>query len=270
MTLRQNNIITRGFMVVLMGIFFIGLTPFAHAETTPTANKYTTPTTEIPNADGVFTSYCQLHNETYAAASTKRCAVASTTGRALAQAEDVGPFMCGVCADCIENGTCQLSDTIIVAGNVTNFLLGLVGSIALLLFVLGGLAFLISRGEQKYREIGTRLIRTAVIGIILSLGAVLMLRTVISTLTSGSSGGGSVNGVICDDNNNGTTCGDNMRCSAGSCLLGCDIIQAEKIQTDPLVSYACVDESAYPGADCVSNQCGSQNTLRCCNTDPID
>lgn len=68
---------------------------------------------------------------------------------------------------CRDSGTCQLSDLMTLAVNVSKIILGLCGSLALLFIVYGGIVFLISGGSREQVEKGKRIIRGAVIGLVL-------------------------------------------------------------------------------------------------------
>ncbi len=75
----------------------------------------------------------------------------------------------GTCAAGQEGrcGNYTLNDATQLMVNVANYILGIVGSLALLMFVIGGFMFLISAGSSKSVEKGKQIIIGAVIGLII-------------------------------------------------------------------------------------------------------
>jgi hypothetical protein len=78
-----------------------------------------------------------------------------------------GPLMSSVSSSCQELGNCELSDFLKVGIWVTQFILGIVGSLALLMFIYGGFTWLISAGNPKSVETGKNIIIGAVAGLAL-------------------------------------------------------------------------------------------------------
>jgi len=66
---------------------------------------------------------------------------------------------------CQASGECQLNDFIQLAVNAAGWMLGIVGSLALLMFVYGGVMFLISAGSSERVTQAKGIILGAVIGI---------------------------------------------------------------------------------------------------------
>ncbi|MBI2484630.1 hypothetical protein HYW18_00520 [Candidatus Uhrbacteria bacterium] len=192
------------------------------------------------------------------AAEAPRC---STYG-----ADVVGPFMKDTCRVCYDEGVCTLADVMVVLGNVAQFIFGIVGSLALLLFVVGGIYWLTSRGEKEGIQKGRQYFWAATVGLVISFSAYLILNTVVNVLTSGAPGS-APGGIACDGTNNGVVCGENSECYAGQCQDLCAITNLQARETDPLAGYSCVDPAAYasfPGA-CVPNRCGEDTTVSCCD-----
>jgi len=210
--------------------------------------------------------HCARHIVLYQqAGSEKRCGEGSLT-QILAQSDDYGPFLCGVCQTCIDDGTCTLTDTMIVVGNVGNFLLGIVGALALLVFVIGGILILVSQGEKGRIDKGKKFIFASAIGVAITLGSVLILRTLLNVVTSGSPGTGSNAGVVCDDTNTGATCGVASVCSNGTCVGRCELQQTQALQTNANASYSCVDPEIYENATCLTGLCPGGSDNVCCDT----
>lgn len=69
--------------------------------------------------------------------------------------------------DCRVEGNCSLTDLIRLGTNIFQFVLGIVGSLALLAFVYGGILFLFSGGNTDMIEKGKSTLKGATIGLII-------------------------------------------------------------------------------------------------------
>lgn len=67
--------------------------------------------------------------------------------------------------DCRESGDCQVNDFIVVAVRASEIILGIVGSLALLMFIYGGVIFLISAGNSEKVSQAKQIILGAIIGL---------------------------------------------------------------------------------------------------------
>jgi hypothetical protein len=72
-------------------------------------------------------------------------------------------------ADCTSDncGNYTLDDFVQLGVNVANWILGIVGSLALLFFVYGGVTWIISAGSSEKVEEGKTILKNAVIGLII-------------------------------------------------------------------------------------------------------
>jgi hypothetical protein len=77
--------------------------------------------------------------------------------------------------DCIETGDCQLNDMVKVIIKVANWILGIVGSLALLAFIYGGVMFLISGGSSERVAKAKTIIVGSVIGITIVLTSYMII-----------------------------------------------------------------------------------------------
>lgn len=68
---------------------------------------------------------------------------------------------------CIKTGLCTPCDLIQVGVNATEMILGLSGVVILLIFIYGGLMWMISYGDSKKVEKGSSAIKAAVIGMVI-------------------------------------------------------------------------------------------------------
>jgi hypothetical protein len=77
-----------------------------------------------------------------------------------------------------------------IIGNIIKAILSIVGSLALLMFVYGGVLWITSFGEAKRIEKGKTIITWAVLGLALIAAAYVIVNAVINGLTTGSATGG--------------------------------------------------------------------------------
>lgn len=75
-------------------------------------------------------------------------------------------------------------DTII--GRLITSLLGVTGSIALLMFVYGGFLWLISAGEPDKVKKGKEVMKWAILGLVVIVGAYVIVSTIVTALESGT------------------------------------------------------------------------------------
>jgi hypothetical protein len=83
---------------------------------------------------------------------------------------------------------CGLSQMLQVVVNVSALIVAMTGSAALLMFTIGGLMFIIAAGNQERVQKGKAIIQAAVIGMVLVLGAWMIVNAVILALTNGEVG----------------------------------------------------------------------------------
>jgi len=73
------------------------------------------------------------------------------------------------------DGSYELNDFIILGKNVAAWILGIVGSLALLFFIYGGIMFLIAGGKEEQIKKGKDIITAAIIGLILVFASYLII-----------------------------------------------------------------------------------------------
>lgn len=81
--------------------------------------------------------------------------------------------------------TTNLSEVI---GRLIQAILGVTGAVALLMFVYGGFLWLISAGVPERVKKGKEVMKWAVLGIAVIVGAYMIVRTIITALESGTVG----------------------------------------------------------------------------------
>lgn len=67
--------------------------------------------------------------------------------------------------NCFSDGSCQLNDFVRVVVRVTEIILGIIGAVALLFFVYGGVKMIISAGSSEKVEEAKTVVRNAVVGL---------------------------------------------------------------------------------------------------------
>ncbi|MBU4512422.1 pilin [Patescibacteria group bacterium] len=118
-------------------------------------------------------------------------------------ADDAGLFK-GI-VNCRDTGDCSLNDFLQVFINASQWILGVVGSVALLMFVVGGVMWIFSGGNEQRITRGKQIIMGTVIGIALVLGGWLMI-SFLGKLLDVEEGYQLKEGV-CADKRDGEDCG---------------------------------------------------------------
>ncbi len=75
-----------------------------------------------------------------------------------------------------------------VISRLIQSILGVTGSVALLMFVYGGFLFLVSAGEPNKVKTGKEVMKYAALGLIIIVGAYTIVRAIVSALESGTVG----------------------------------------------------------------------------------
>jgi hypothetical protein len=83
---------------------------------------------------------------------------------------------------CQKTGDCQLNDFSRLAVNASQWILGIVGSLALLMFVYGGVMFLISAGNSEKVTQAKGIILGAVIGIVIVFTSYMIINFVFTAM----------------------------------------------------------------------------------------
>lgn len=92
---------------------------------------------------------------------------------------------------CACTGDCQFSDFVGLAVEASRFIFGITGSLALIMFAVGGFWWLTAAGVAERIEKGKKTLVAAVIGIIIIFGAWLIVNSLLAALT-GQLGAGPV------------------------------------------------------------------------------
>jgi hypothetical protein len=90
-------------------------------------------------------------------------------------------------------GNYSLNDIITFGVNVSQWILGIVGSVALLFFVYGGFVFILSGGNEERVKLGKKILIGSVIGLAIVFTSYLIIQFSMSLL--GAKGAGGTNGL---------------------------------------------------------------------------
>lgn len=193
---------------------------------------------------------------------------------AVASEADYGPILCDICQVCATEGNCTLTDFMIATGNVGNYALGLTGAIALILFVIGGMYWIMAAGRGDWVKKGFGFLKAAVIGMTIAFAAQLLLQTVKNALISGSTGSVDVTAPVdCTTSSDYTVCGRNSVCVGQQCLSFCQLQQIQATLSDEpaasteALNFQCVGSSNAAATEyqaCYENYCPNASDL-CCN-----
>jgi hypothetical protein len=107
---------------------------------------------------------------------------------------EVGPFMQGISQACGNSGTCSLDDIMIVFANTGNYVIGLIGAVVLLMYIIGGIYFITSGGNAERRNKGKEYLKKSTIGLLIVMSAWLLIYFLLRSLgaTVSAPAGGSV------------------------------------------------------------------------------
>lgn len=97
----------------------------------------------------------------------------------LVPADHTGGCPVGYSGNC---GNYELNDFIILAINISRWILGIVGSLTLVMFIYGGFIFLISTGSSEKIGEAKKIITAAVVGLLIVLSSFLIIKFVLSSM----------------------------------------------------------------------------------------
>ena len=81
-----------------------------------------------------------------------------------------------------DSGDYTLDDMVLIAIRASRWILGIVGSLALLMFIYGGVMFLISSGSSEKITQAKNILVAAVIGLLIVFGSFLIIQFVLKTV----------------------------------------------------------------------------------------
>ena len=97
---------------------------------------------------------------------------------------EVGVFMAGISKECGNTGTCSLLDIEQVFVSTGQFILGIIGSIVLLMYFVGGMYFLTSAGAPSKIQKGRDYLKISTIGLLIVMFAYFAIQVLQTTITT--------------------------------------------------------------------------------------
>lgn len=89
------------------------------------------------------------------------------------------------CPDSTYQGNCgnyQIDDFLVLAVNISRWILGIVGSLTLVMFIYGGVMFMISSGSSESVGKAKNIITAAVIGLLIVFSSFMIIKTVLLSM----------------------------------------------------------------------------------------
>ena len=94
------------------------------------------------------------------------------------------PAGCSVCLTNPLTGTTKSEGIPTLLGNVINSVLGIIGSLALVMFIYGGATWMLSAGNQEQVTKGKNILIWATLGLVIIFTAYALVRFVLTTITA--------------------------------------------------------------------------------------
>lgn len=159
---------------------------------------------------------------------------------------------------CIADGSCTLDQGFNTFVVLTKWAMGVLGSLALLFFIIGGIMWLTSGGKSDQITKGKSIMINTVIGIIIVLSAWLIVQTVLTSISKRALNDtyNAQSDAYCGGQSNGVSCRNDLGiCNNEKCVQKCDTKGA---------GYACRDFTTCADGTIVSNMCFGANNIVCC------
>jgi hypothetical protein len=193
------------------------------------------------------------------------------SGSGVCTVQEVGPFMQNISVACGNQGDCTLGDIMTVFINVGNYVIGVIGAVVLLMYVIGGIYLLTSGGSSDRITTGKKYITVSTTGLLIVMFAYLGIQTLNNVIRGGS--GSLESYVICEPPSTsgisptaGKACGYNQKCSnEGVCMTECELEYISHTET-----WSCVDRSdssftdTYDSSSCKDDLCPGGDAIQCC------
>ena len=211
--------------------------------------------------------------------SSNICTAGSTCG-----ANEVGVFMQGISLACGNTGDCTLNDIMLVFVNTGNYVVGLIGGIVLLMYIIGGVYFLTSAGNPERVKEGKKYLSISTIGLLIVMFSYLGIYALRGVLQYGAVAITDEGYVVCTGSaTEGDACELNSTCTAdGLCVSECRQQHSEEstsvnTSTGSGNYYDCIDKDDYAtsftesdngfwynSSSCTANLCPGDETVQCC------
>ncbi|MBI2473441.1 hypothetical protein HYV70_02725 [Candidatus Uhrbacteria bacterium] len=200
--------------------------------------------------------------------------------------KEVGVFMQGISKGCGNSGDCTLADIMTVFVNVGNYVVGIIGGIVLLMYVIGGFFMLISGGNSERVKKGKQYMTISTVGLLIVMFSYLGIYALRGVLQYGSvaltdaeneyvaCSGPTVEGKSCDLN---STCTNGGYTCESLCRQNHPLSTTSTTQDTTITEYYdCVDRKStassseeggnvyYVESSCEKNLCPGDVDVQCC------
>jgi len=198
------------------------------------------------------------------------------TGNSTCTAQEVGVFMEGISLECGNTGDCTLEDIMLLFTNTGNYVVGIIGGIVLLMYVIGGFYFLASAGRTEWVAKGKKYLTISTTGLLIVMFAYIGIYSIRGTLISGNAYV-AVEYVTCTDlGTAGLTCDQYSTCVNGLCLSLCQQqyddaeVRPTSANSNTWSRYECFDTNISSNpffitpTSCIPNLCPGPAETQCC------
>ena len=196
---------------------------------------------------------------------------------------EVGPLMDGISKGCGNLGNCSLDDIMTVFINTGNYVIGVVGAVVLLMYVIGGIYMLTSGGKQERVQKGKKYLTVSTVGMLIVMFAYLGIVSLKGGLIYGDVSVFSTDSFVnCTEDTIGDTCDLNSTCTEDFlCVTACKQKKAGETSTtsgyfsSQTISWQCIDTTEYPDSagsgvssyttgECDTGLCPGDANFLCC------
>lgn len=224
----------------------------------------------------LFVVALALMPETSFAYSSSICV---TGGDNVCSETEVGPFMKDISVACGNSGDCTLNDILTVFVNVGNYVVGIIGVVVLLMYVIGGFYWLASAGRPEWVKKGKQYMTISTIGLLIVMFSSLAIYALKGALQKGTFAvegeyytctGSETLGKACDVNSTCTEYGCESLCRQNdpNTTTGTDEVFTTLHYND------CIDIDTFPDTStegnpykyggCTPNLCPGDESVQCC------
>lgn len=155
-------------------------------------------------------------------------------------------------ANCSKENPCTLNTFLALGVSIANYILGIVGALTLLMFVFGGLVWILSGGSSDKVQKGKDIILGSVVGLVIVFSSYLIISFVSSTL--GAQGVYKFTGKAPDDTLVAKTTSSECKKlgnNTGSCIKKGDACSGSRTPSDcPKDQECCFTDYVRPKTDC--------------------
>jgi hypothetical protein len=195
---------------------------------------------------------------------------------------EVGPFMKEISQACGNLGDCTLTDILTVFANVGNFVVGIIGAVVLLMYVIGGFYWLASAGRSEWVTTGKKYMTISTVGLLIVMFSHLGIRAIQGALKYGTfQVEGEYAACTGTPDTEGDACDLNSKCVEGQCLSTCLQTYGTSSElnwdTGIATGHTCVDTKTwatdeslskdgywYNSSSCETNKCQGGSNIVCC------